>query len=111
MIHTMPTPDAQPIPLSAEQIAALLPHGHLLDQFAQMLLDFRSAPINPAATQKLEIDMQGFPPDRGFSALQDTLNPLEPNDPEVVPAELKVGGTCYRRRDKSPRTVDSTFGR
>jgi hypothetical protein len=111
MIHSMPIPDAQPIPLSAEQIAVLLPHGHLLAQFAQILLDFRTAPITPAATQKLEIDMQHVLRDLGCSALQDTLNSLEPNDPEAIPAELKVGGTCYRRRDKSPRTVDSTFGR
>src|SRR5580693_4050766 len=111
MIHSMPIPDAQPIPLSAEQNAVLLPHGHLLAQFAQILLDFRTAPITPAATQKLEIDMQHVLRDLGCSALQDTLNSLEPNDPEAVPAELKVGGTCYRRRDKSPRTVDSTFGR
>lgn len=111
MIHSMPTPDAQAIPLSAEQIAALLPHGHLLAQFAQILLDFRSAPITPAATQKLEIDLQHHLRDLGCSALQDTLNSLEPSDPDAVPAELNVGGACYRRRDKSPRTVDSTFGR
>src|SRR6202043_3310257 len=29
---------------------------------------------------------------------------------QQVPEELKVAGTRYRRRDKSPQAVDSTFG-
>lgn len=111
MTHSMQAPDRQAMPLSAEQLAALLPCGPLLAQIAQTLLDFRSAPITPAATQKLETDLQRLIRELGRSALENTLNSLEPDDPQQVPEEQNVGGTRYRRRNKSPHTVDSTFGR
>jgi hypothetical protein len=111
MTHSMQAAASQPIPLSAAQLAVLLPFTPLLAQFAQTLLDFRSGVLCPAATQKLESDLQGLFRELGRSALDETLNSLEPAAVEQVPDELKVGGTCYRRRFKSPRTVDSTFGR
>jgi hypothetical protein len=111
MTHSMQVAAAQAMPLSAEQLAVLLPYAPLLAQFAQTLLDFRSAPLGAAATQKLESDLQSQFRELGRSALQDTLNSLEPAAAEQVPDELHVGGTCYRRRFKTPREVDSTFGR
>jgi hypothetical protein len=111
MTHSMQVAAAQAMPLSAEQLAVLLPYAPLLAQFAQTLLDFRSAPLCPAATQKLESDLQGQFRELGRSALQDTLNSLEPAAAQQVLDELHVGGTCYRRRFKTPREVDSTFGR
>jgi hypothetical protein len=111
MIHSMQAAASQAIPLSAAQLAVLLPFSPLLTQFAQILLDFGSGTICPAATQKLEADLQGVFRELGRSALEQTLNSLEPAAEEQVPEELKVGGTCYRRRFKSRRTVDCTFGR
>jgi hypothetical protein len=111
MTHSMQAAASGAIPLSAEQLAVLLPHAALLAQFAQTLLDFRSGTISPAATQKLETDLQGLFLALGRSALEDTFNSLEPACAEEVPEELKVGGTCYRRRGKSRREVDTTFGR
>jgi hypothetical protein len=111
MTHSMQAAAAQPMPLSAEQLAVLLPYAPLLAQVAQTLLDFRCGTLCPAATQKLEADLQGHFRELGRSALQDTLNSLEPAAAEQVPDELHVGGVCYRRRFKTPRVVDSTFGR
>jgi hypothetical protein len=111
MSHSMQSTAAQAIPLSAAQLAVLLPCGPLLAQFAQTILDFRSDALCPAALQKLESDLQDLLRELGRSTLEHTLNTLEPAEAEQVPEELKVGGTHYRRRGKSPRTVDSTFGR
>jgi hypothetical protein len=111
MTHSTQTAAVEIIPFTDAQRAVLLPHNPLLAQFAQTLLDFRSGVISPAATQKLEVDLQAIFHELGRSAMEQTLNSLEPASAEQVPEELKVGGTRYRRRGKSPQTVDSTFGR
>jgi hypothetical protein len=111
MCHSTDPTTAATIPLTAEQGAVLRPCGVLLAQIAQFLLDFSAQPLTPAATQKLETDLQRLLREVGRTALEHTLNALEPTDPEQVSQELKVGGECYRRRSRSPRDVDSTFGR
>lgn len=54
--------------------------------------------------------MQNLLREAGRCALEHTLNDLEPDEAEP-PAEMRTGGTRYRRRRKSPTDVDSTFGR
>jgi hypothetical protein len=110
MCHSTGQPTPTAIPLSAEQCAALLPGSALLAQIAQLLLAFPAQPITPAATQQLETDLARLLREFGRTVLEQKLNTLEPADPQQVPEELKVGGTRYRRREKSPRTVDSLFG-
>jgi hypothetical protein len=111
MCHSMCQPIPAAIPLTAEQLAVLLPCSALLGQLAQILLAFRGSPITPLATQELETDLQSLLRDLGRTALEQTINSLEADAPEQVPEELHVGGDRYRRRAKSPREVDSTFGR
>jgi hypothetical protein len=111
MCHSICQPSTAAIPLTAAHLAALLPCRALLAQIAQLLLDFPAQPLTPAAVQKLETDLQRLLREVGRTALEHTLNTLEPADPQQVPKELKVAGTRYRRRGKSPQTVDSTFGR
>jgi hypothetical protein len=111
MCHSTCQPTAVAIPLTAAHFAALLPGTALLAQIAQLLIDFPAQPITPAATQQLETDLQRLLREVGRAALEHTFNTLEPADPQQVPEELKVGGERYRRRGKSPQTVDSTFGR
>jgi hypothetical protein len=111
MTHSTPPVAAPAIPLSAEHLAALLPLSPLLGQLAQALLDFRSGTLSPAATHHFETQLQGTLRELGRQAMETTLNALEPADAAAVPEELKVGGTRYRRRGKSPQEVDTTFGR
>jgi hypothetical protein len=89
----------------------LLPFGPLLGQFAQALLDFRSGALSPAASHHFEVQLQLLLRELGRRAMETTLNALEPAEAEAVPGELKLGGTRYRRRSKSPQCVDTTFGR
>jgi len=110
MSHSTCQPAPAAIPLSAEQLAALLPCCAALAQIAETLLDFRSQPVSPQATQKLEDDLQRLCREVGQAALEHTFNSLEPNDPDQVPEEIKLGGTRYRRRFKSPHRIDSVFG-
>ena len=111
MSHSTCQPTLAAIPLSAEQLAVLLPCAALLGQLAQTIVDFRAQPITPLAVQELETGMQQHLRELGRSLLEQTINSVEPVEAEQVPEELHVGGTCYRRRFKSPLTVDSTFGR
>jgi hypothetical protein len=110
MCNSMCQPTPAAIPLSAEQLAALLPCGAALAQIAQILLDFRSQSVSPQTTQKLEEDLQRLCREVGRSALEHSLNSLETTDPDQVPEEIKLGGTRYRRRFKSPHPIDSVFG-
>src|SRR5258707_723102 len=110
MCHSTCQPTSAAIPLTAAHLAALLPCSALLAQIAQSLLDFPAQPLTPAAVQELETGLQRLLREVGRTALEHTLNALEPADPQQVPEELKVAGTHYRRREKSPRTVDSIFG-
>ena len=98
------------IPLPAEQLTALAPLLPLLGQIARLLLDFRSRPVCPKATHDLEVALAGLTRALGRAALENTLNSLEPAEPEQVPAEIRLGGSRYRRRLQSPATVDSTLG-
>jgi hypothetical protein len=110
MTHSIGQAAPMAIPLSAEQLAVLLPLWPVLAALAQTLLDFRNAPLTPAATQQLEQDLQRHTREVGRTALEHTFNSLEPDEPDQVPAEICLGGTRHRCRFKSPTTVDSTFG-
>jgi hypothetical protein len=110
MTHSIGQAAPMAIPLSAEQLAVLLPAFPLLAAIAQTLVDFRSQAITPQATQQLEERLQRLSQDFARTTLEHTLNSLEPDEPDQVPSEIRLGGTCYRRRGKSPTTVDSLFG-
>ena len=110
MTHSIASPDSGTSPLAPEHLAALLPCCLALAQIAQVLLDFHARPVTPAATHKLETDLQKLLCEVGRCALEHTLNNLEPDEAEA-PAEMRPSGTRYRRRRKSPTDVDSTFGR
>lgn len=110
MTHSTSQPPTPAIPLSAEQLAALLPLLPLLGQLAQRLLDFQTQPVTPQASHHLETDLLALTRQIGRAALETTLNSLEGDQPQQAPAEMALGGLRYRRRGKSPHTVDSTFG-
>ena len=110
MSHSIASLDSGTSPLAPEHLAALLPCCLALGQIAQLLLDFHARPVPPAATDRLETDLQRLLREVGRCALEHTLNDLEPDEAEA-PAEMRTGGTRYRRRRKSPTDVDSTFGR
>ncbi len=98
------------IPLPDEQRAALGPLWPLLGQLAQAVLDFQARPVCPKATQAFEEALVGITRRVGHAALEATLNSLEPDDAGRVPAQIRLGGTRYRLRHKSPHPVDSRFG-
>lgn len=110
MTHSIGQAAPLAMPLSAEQLAVLLPLWPVLAAFAQTLVDFRNAPLTPAATQRCEQDLQRHTRELGRTALEHTFNSLEPDEPDLVPDEIRLGGTRHRRRCKSPTTVDCTFG-
>jgi hypothetical protein len=110
MTHSMDSATPATIPLSVQQSAALFPLGALLATLGQTLVDFRSHPVTPQATQQLEEDLQRLTRALGRTALEETLNSLEPDQQSQVPDEIRIGGTRYRRRPVSPTTVASTFG-
>src|ERR1700722_15353937 len=95
MTHSMQAAAAQPMPLSAEQLAVLLPYAPLLAQVAQTLLDFRCGTLCPAATQKREADLQGHFRELGRSALQDTLN----SEPVNISESAQKTAAYNERRD------------
>jgi hypothetical protein len=98
------------MPLSAEHLAVLAPLLPTLGLLAQTLLDFQAQTPTPPATAALEERLQDLTRQLGRAALEGTLNSLEPDEPQQLPEEIRLGGIRYRRRHKSPRTVDSTFG-
>ena len=110
MSHSTCCPTAAAIPLTPDQLAALRPVFALLGQFAQALLDFQAAAASPQATADLEGQLADLLRQVGRAALERTLNSLEPDEADQVPATIKVGTTRYRRRDKSGISVDCTFG-
>jgi hypothetical protein len=77
---------------------------------AQALLHFQGQAPSPQATQQLEADLANAARQLGRAALEGALNAVETDDPQKVPAELRIGGLRYRRRPKSRHTVGSTFG-
>jgi hypothetical protein len=103
-------PLALAIPLSAAQRAVLAPLVPTLGLLAQTLIDFQAQPPTPAGTAALEERLQTFTRELGRAALESTLNAIEPEEEQQLPEEIRVGGIRYRRRRKSPRDVDSTFG-
>jgi hypothetical protein len=98
------------MPLSAEQLAVLAPLFGLLGQLAGSLLDFRAQPVSAKATHDFEVRLGDLTRSLGRVAMETTFNPLEPDEAELVPPEVRLGGTRYRRRNKSPHTIASTFG-
>lgn len=110
MTHSIASPDSRPIPLTAEHLAALLPCCPALARIAQLLLDFPTNPVTPAATHQFETALQVLLREAGRCVLEHTLNDLEPDEAEAPP-EMRSGGNRYRRRRKSPTDIDSTFGR
>lgn len=110
MIHSSDEPASQASPLSPEHLAALRACCPALAQLALTLLAFRQGPITPQSTLKLEEDLQRHCREVGRCALEDTLNSLEPDSPELLPEDISAGGTRHRRRFKSPHRVASCFG-
>ena len=99
MCHSMCQPIPAAIPLTAEQLAVLLPSPAPPGQWAQILLAFRGSPITPLATQKLETVLQSLLRNLGRTALEQTINSLEADALEQVPEAFgRVGGDRYRRR-------------
>jgi hypothetical protein len=110
MNHCSDTQPAQASPFPAERLAALSVCSAVLVQLAQAIHDFRAGPITPLATQQFEEGLQRLTRELGRVLLEDALNSLEPDEPELLPEEITVAGTRYRRRFMSPARVDSTFG-
>jgi hypothetical protein len=110
MLHSTDPAAAVSIALSPEQIAVLAPLSGLLAAIAQRLLSFRAAIVSPLSTRDLEADLALLTRELGRLCLESTLNSLEPDLPEQVPDEIRLGGTRYRRRFKSPTSIGSTFG-
>ena len=103
MTYSIASPDSRPTPLTAEHLAALLPCYPALAQIAQLLIDFPTNPVTPAATHQLETVLQNLLREAGRCALEHTLNNLEPDEVEAPP-ERRSGGNRYRRRRKSTQT-------
>jgi hypothetical protein len=110
MLHSTVCAGCPAMPLSAEHLAVLAPLVPLLGQLAGFLLDFRSQPVSPKTTHAFEVGLTDLTRSLGQVALESTFNSLEPDEAEMVPPEIRLGGTRYRRRNKSPHAVDSTFG-
>jgi hypothetical protein len=110
MNHSTAAPTVAAIPLSAEHLAVLAPLLPTLGLLAQTLIDFQAQAPSPVATAALEERLQGLSRELGRTALESTLNAIEPDDEQQLPQEIRLGGIRYRRRRKSPQTIDSTFG-
>lgn len=87
-------------------VERLLP---LLRQLATLLLEFRSQPITPSSTAALEHSLQSLLREVGRVILEWLFNSLEP-DPLLFSPRLRLRGTEYRRRKKSPITLATLFG-
>jgi hypothetical protein len=98
MTHSTSQPPTPAIPLSAEQLAALLGLLPLLGQLAQRLLDFQTQPVTPQASHDLETDLLALTQQIGRAALETPLDSLEGDQGEQFPPELTLGGLRYRRQ-------------
>jgi len=110
MIHSSDEHSSQASPLSPEHLAALQACCPALAQLALTLIAFREGPITPQSSQNLEEELQRHCREVGRCALEEALDSLEPDDPELLPEEITLSGTRYRRRFKSPHRVASCFG-
>lgn len=82
----------------------LLPH---LQDIVQLLHDFRSQPVTPAATHAFERRLQELLRAVGLDLTDWTFNHLEDGP---LPERLDVDGERYRRRSRTPNTVATLFG-
>ena len=81
-----------------------LPH---VQQLVQLLHDFRSQPVTPAATHAFELQLHERLRAMGLDLTDWTFNHLE-DDP--LPARLDADGERYRRRTPTPNTIATLCG-
>ena len=82
----------------------LLPH---FQQLLQLLTDFRSQPVTPAATQAFEQRLQELLRHVGLDLTDWAFHHLEEGP---LPERLDADGEHYRRRAPTPNTVATLFG-
>jgi hypothetical protein len=82
----------------------------LLQHLGQLINQFRSQPVTPAATAAFERDLSDRTRQLGQAVLDWVFNHLEPDDPADSPARVTCDGQVYRRRDRHPKTVATLFG-
>jgi hypothetical protein len=97
-------------PLSADRLRALAPLGATLAALADVLLAFANQEPTPAGAARLEQSLAELTRQIGLEALSAALNSLEPDDPQMVPQEIRCHGTRYRRRKKTGWRVSCLFG-
>jgi hypothetical protein len=93
--------------LSSSLFQRLAPH---LLRLLQILLAFHQQPLTPQTTRDFELQLQDGLRQLGLDLCDWTYNHLEPDDSQLMPARLHVGGEYYRRRHRSPNTVATLFG-
>lgn len=82
-----------------------------LQDIVRLLQAFRSQPVTPASTRDFELQLQHRLRQLGLDLCDWTFNPLESAQPQDMPASLDSGGERYRRRQRSPNTIATLFGR
>jgi hypothetical protein len=111
MVQSSTAVPSQTIPLSPQQIQALLPLFPTLAQFADLLIGFACGPICPQNTAAFEQQLAELTRLLGLFAIVNCLNSLEPADPQQLPKEIHHEGTCFRRRTKPTTwTISCVFG-
>lgn len=106
LAHLLTSPSLQEL-LSSPLCQRLAPH---LLRLLQILLAFHQQPLTPQTTRDFELHLQDALRQLGLDLCDWAYNHLEPADPQQMPARLRVGGECYRRRRPSPNTVATLFG-
>jgi hypothetical protein len=95
--------------------AALLPLTlrllPVITRIGQLIVTFHAAGPTPASCYHFETQLQDTLRELGRIIVEWTYNHLEPDDPLLMPPQLRCDGDWYRRRTKTPnRSVATLFG-
>jgi hypothetical protein len=83
----------------------------VISRIGQLIVNFRTAELTPAACYQFEIELQDTLRELGRVIVEWTYNHLEPDDHSLMPGHLRFDGDWYRRRDQTPnRRVATRFG-
>jgi len=74
-------------------------------------VDFLRRPITPRAVWRFERRLAPLLWEIGRLVMQQSLNRLEPDDPQALPRRLRLGQDEYRRNRQTPHEVFCLFGR
>jgi hypothetical protein len=110
MNHSTASPAAAAIPLSDLHLAVLAPLLGDIARLADRLLAFKRLPPSAKALNDLEEDLRLLTRALGRDALQAQLNSIEADDQDDLAKEIKVAGSRYRCRGKTPHWISSSFG-